>query len=529
MEKYYDKLKIKAEKERFSSVEEMKAEKLKAFQKDSISISKEISSNENETNSSQKTMSLPPHVKPLDKILKMDKIKDQDSETIEKLWLEYHSTKNCLSAVIPADTYKALFRRGQQYPMFVVPLPQEQGLEFYILQFQFHQCFFTSLLEYKTHGTESKHHMVLTHFPDLIDSKGIVLMHGEIVQPKLISLKSAQYLAYAMQKFYVSGTKNELDLVEKFYKNPGPLSDLTVLDDSFDYLLQELFFGSKKQAASVTKKQIKTVTAASTTATTTTEPISIPSDNKIKVPELAITPPQDYLEENLFKEALNYVIVRTSPNSINDIEVLHPINVPKEYAISPETEKLEIIKDDKNEIKKDKLEVLSGEEVTILHAIYFKQLINSKNTPYQCTLKQLYNDYVIGEAKRISSVGEPTITIHTPQLETELRRTGALSNTWHFTFEEKDYRWKPTLLGAKDSDLICELIEYEIPFASSSGSCKKKNKEVVATLKRKSESWDSIGDLRILENAWFDVKNPRDLEIILVIGCLIMLDVIEAS
>jgi len=55
--------------------------------------------------------------KPLDKILNMDKIKDQDSEIIEKLWLEYHSIKNCLSAVIPADIYRTLFKRGQQYPM----------------------------------------------------------------------------------------------------------------------------------------------------------------------------------------------------------------------------------------------------------------------------------------------------------------------------------------------------------------------------------------------------------------------------
>jgi len=51
----------------------------------------------------------------------------------------------------------------------------------------------------------------------------------------------------------------------------------------------------------------------------------------------------------------------------------------------------------------------------------------------------------------------------------------------------------------------------------------------VATLKRKSENWEMIGDLHILENAWQDVKNHRDLEIILVIGCLIMLDVIETS
>ncbi|CAI2185162.1 3120_t:CDS:2, partial [Funneliformis geosporum] len=200
----------------------MKAEKLKSVQKDlsydSILTRKNISLNDNKTNVSQKintdevSMSLPPNIKPLDKILNMDKIKDQDSVMIEKLWIEYHSKKNCLSAVIPADIYRTLFKRGQQYPMFVVPLPQEQGFEFYILQFQFHQCFFTSLLEYKTHGVKSKHHMVLTHFPDLIDSKGIVLMYGEIVEPDLISLKTAQYLTYIMQKFYVSGTKDELDL-----------------------------------------------------------------------------------------------------------------------------------------------------------------------------------------------------------------------------------------------------------------------------------------------------------------------------
>lgn len=49
----------------------------------------------------------------------MEKIKDHDSETIEKIWLEYHSTKNCLSAVIPAETYRTLFKRGQQYPMVI--------------------------------------------------------------------------------------------------------------------------------------------------------------------------------------------------------------------------------------------------------------------------------------------------------------------------------------------------------------------------------------------------------------------------
>jgi hypothetical protein len=51
-------------RENFSSVEEMKAEKLKEIQKKSFFITKKISSNENETNSPQKTnSSLPSNVK----------------------------------------------------------------------------------------------------------------------------------------------------------------------------------------------------------------------------------------------------------------------------------------------------------------------------------------------------------------------------------------------------------------------------------------------------------------------------------
>ena len=54
-------------REGFSSVEEMKAEVLKAVQNDSSNKSifthKEISSNENKQNSAEVTRSLPPHVK----------------------------------------------------------------------------------------------------------------------------------------------------------------------------------------------------------------------------------------------------------------------------------------------------------------------------------------------------------------------------------------------------------------------------------------------------------------------------------
>src|SRR6266511_2611665 len=130
-----------------------------------------------------------------------------------------------------------------------------------------------------------------------------------------------------------------------------------------------------------------------------------------------------------------------------------------------------------------------------------KIIIGSNNSPfYNCVLKQAYNDIIIGEVKRVSLVGEPTITIrsNTFFLKAELRRTGVFSNTWHFGFEGKDYRWKPLQLGAKDYDLACELIEYDISIKTSSsadnaiitpkfltfGYSSRKNKKKIATLSR---------------------------------------------
>ncbi|CAI2175571.1 9035_t:CDS:1 [Funneliformis geosporum] len=270
------------------------------------------------------------------------------------------------------------------------------------------------------------------------------------------------------------------------------------------------FFKNKKQLESTSIPE-----------DTTSTPISIPPNDKLPKEEFVKLP----LDElTVYKEALNYVVARTSPNSVNDIEILYPINVPKEFVNHPESEKIEIIKD--HQITN--INELSGEEEAILHAIYSKQVIRQEDSPlYHCLLRQVYNDFIIGEAKRISLVGEPLIIIHTLQMETELRRTGTFSNTWHFGFEGRDYRWKPTLFGSKDSDLICELIEYDLSLVGS-GIGKKKKKEVIASLKRKHEDWNMIGDLCILKNAWRDVRDHRSLEIVLVLCCLIMLDIIES-
>lgn len=101
-------------------------------------------------------------------------------------------------------------------------MPREEGIEFMFLQFNFHQVNFTSLLEYKTKGTEARPFLTLTHFTELEKSKGIVLMKGEINDdPRMLDTANAQFLAFALQQFYVTGGEDKLKLVEKFHKKPA--------------------------------------------------------------------------------------------------------------------------------------------------------------------------------------------------------------------------------------------------------------------------------------------------------------------
>ncbi|RUP52030.1 ATP11 protein-domain-containing protein [Jimgerdemannia flammicorona] len=168
----------------------------------------------------------------LNKIMKIELLENEDPETIGKIWTECHSTKDCISAVIPGETYKTFFQRSQKYPMFIVPLMQPQGVEFYLLQFSYHQCVFTSLLEYKTRVAQARPYLTLTHYPELLPTKGIVLMRGELSEePRVLSSADALFLALQMQQFYVSGGERKLKLVEAFHERPEEFDHHVLIEE----------------------------------------------------------------------------------------------------------------------------------------------------------------------------------------------------------------------------------------------------------------------------------------------------------
>ncbi|GAN09897.1 ATP synthase mitochondrial F1 complex assembly factor 1 [Mucor ambiguus] len=250
--KYAFKLKLAAEKRGLSSVNELKKDLLsrKADTQPSPPFQQPIIRQAHPT-SMPKAMSLVkktdtkygPSAPALDKIVKLDLLAKESKESIAKIWTQHYADKDGITAVIPVATYSIMYQVSQKYPLvsnhpllcldhiidcispahqFILPMPRDTGLEFFFLQFQAHQCNITSLLEYKSKGEKARPFLTITHYPELADTKGIVLMRGEINDnPKrMISVANAQFLAFAVQQFYSINNPTSVKLVEMFNTLP---------------------------------------------------------------------------------------------------------------------------------------------------------------------------------------------------------------------------------------------------------------------------------------------------------------------
>ncbi|KAJ2709644.1 hypothetical protein H4R19_004147 [Coemansia spiralis] len=178
-----------------------------------------------------KQSALPPNVKTLDQIVRLELLEGKSTDEIGEIWNGYHAGRDGISAVIPAATYQELTAVAKKNPLFVLPLPRSEGVEFFFLQFNYHQVHFTSLLEYKMATTSARPYLTLTHYTDLMDSKGVVLMRGEVdTTVNHVDAHNAQYLALQMQQFYVTGGPAKRQLLELFNQNPAEFDYRALVD-----------------------------------------------------------------------------------------------------------------------------------------------------------------------------------------------------------------------------------------------------------------------------------------------------------
>ncbi|KAF5898554.1 ATP synthase mitochondrial F1 complex assembly factor 1 [Clarias magur] len=166
--------------------------------------------------------------KTLDSILNLDMVKDKSGAEIGELWMNYYSTKDTISAVIPGSTYEKMISRAKLCPMFLYPLPRKEGYEFFLGQWTGQELHFTSLINVQTLGENAPSQLILYHYSDLKQDKDVVLMTAER-DNKFVTVQEAQCLANQVQLFYAAQRHETFQLVETFNHKPAEFKHMSVV------------------------------------------------------------------------------------------------------------------------------------------------------------------------------------------------------------------------------------------------------------------------------------------------------------
>lgn len=200
--------------------------------------------------------------------MKLELLEDKSADEIKSIWLEYHKQKDVLTATIPTDTFKLLVERAKEFPLFIFPLPRDQGFEFFLLQFSGNTVHFTPLLCYQVrpvtfyrgrkstpfvflfhcsfdrkiiekwqffifcqvHKENAPECLNIVHYTELSDKLNIVLMRGEY-DKNVINAQEAQCLVNQLQLYYTQNNQSKLDLLKKFTQQPDSFKHMDVINE----------------------------------------------------------------------------------------------------------------------------------------------------------------------------------------------------------------------------------------------------------------------------------------------------------
>lgn len=166
--------------------------------------------------------------KGLDSVVKVDMLKELPPSEIERIWKEYHKDKDRICAVIPKQVYEKINETSKNYPMFLYALPRKTGFEFFFAQFEGDSCYFTSLVNYQAYQENAPILLTMTHYTELQDDKGIVLLTGEL-NTEFISVQDAQFLANQLQLFYATGDTERQKLLDIFNNKPAEFKHMDII------------------------------------------------------------------------------------------------------------------------------------------------------------------------------------------------------------------------------------------------------------------------------------------------------------
>ncbi|XP_019483554.1 PREDICTED: ATP synthase mitochondrial F1 complex assembly factor 1 isoform X3 [Hipposideros armiger] len=164
----------------------------------------------------------------LSSIFNIEMVKDKTAEEIKQIWQQYFAAKDTVYAVIPEKKFDLIWNRAQTCPTFLCALPRREGYEFFVGQWSGTELHFTALINIQTRGEAAASQLILYHYPELKEEKGIVLMTAEM-DSTFLKVAEAQCIANQVQLFYATNRKETYGLVETFNFRPNEFKYMSVI------------------------------------------------------------------------------------------------------------------------------------------------------------------------------------------------------------------------------------------------------------------------------------------------------------
>eukprot|EP00249_Psilotum_nudum_P012439 c23786_g1_i1 orf=87-809(+) len=167
--------------------------------------------------------------KSLDSILPVDRVSNATPEELTNMWNELHIGRGHVSAVLGREHFGILQHRANACPMFVIPLQREKGYVSFFLQVQMPHMLLTGLEDYKIQGIKASPYFTATHYSEFTESKGLTLVHGDIILPSKLSDMEAEQLLEIAHSFYLIDSRYKL--VQQFNKQSEEFEFRDVLQE----------------------------------------------------------------------------------------------------------------------------------------------------------------------------------------------------------------------------------------------------------------------------------------------------------
>ena len=172
-----------------------------------------------------------PSSKRLDDIVKLALLEREPAEEVKRIWTQHHANStHHVATTLSAQQFDSFTAHARAHSLFVLPVPKgaQGGFLTFFTQCQLPFVIFTLLDEYMQRSTAAGAHLVVTHYDELRESKGLVLVRGELLLTTELMPPEASTLVERLHSFYT--TPDGQHLVSSF--NRG------AVDFTFDAVLK---------------------------------------------------------------------------------------------------------------------------------------------------------------------------------------------------------------------------------------------------------------------------------------------------